>query len=159
MAEKDVCNVFISHVHEDDAGLKKLKDLLAGKEMQIRDASIHAGKENDAKDPDYIKSKILAPQIDWAGVFITYITPKTKGSAWVDWEIEYAAKQGKRIVGIWGHGDKDCEVPDALKIYADAVVGWNADQIIDAINGKMNDWENPDGSQPALRPIKRYSCA
>ena len=39
---------------------------------------------------------ILAPQIDWAGTFIVYITPKTKGSAWVDWEIEYAAKQGKR---------------------------------------------------------------
>ena len=154
----EIKNVFISHVHEDDAGLKTLKDLLGSKGLTIRDASIHAGKENDAKSPDYIKSEILGPQIDWAGIFIVYVTPKTKGSEWVDWEIEYAAKQGKRIVGIWGHGDTDCEVRDALKEYADAVVAWNGDKIIDAINGKTTEWDNPDGSQCAPRPIKRFKC-
>jgi hypothetical protein len=107
----------------------------------------------------YIKSQILAPQIDWAGTFLVYITPKTKGSSWVDWEIEYAAKQGKRIVGIWGHGDNNCEVPEGLRDYADAVVGWHGDRIIDAITGKLNEWDNPDGSRCAPRPIKRYSCA
>ena len=157
MAE-DIKNVFISHVHEDDDGLGNLKDLLASKGMSIRDASIHSGKENNATSADYIKSQVLAPQIDWAGTFIVYVTPKTKGSEWVDWEIEYAAKQGKRIVGVWGHGDNNCEVPDALKEYADSVVGWNADRIIDAINGKNNSWENSDGSQCAPRPITRYSC-
>jgi hypothetical protein len=159
MAEKSTNNVFISHVHEDDAGLQKLKDLAASKGKQIRDASIHAGKENEAKDSDYIKSKVLAPQIDWAGTFVVYITPNTKGSTWVDWEIEYAARQAKRIIGVWGHGHNNCEVPEALKNYADAVVGWNGDRIVDAIDGKVNDWDNPDGSQCALRPIKRYSCA
>src|SRR5258708_4647430 len=107
-------NVFISHIHEDDAGLKKLKDLLANKGVAIRDASIHAGKENDAKSPDYIKSAILAPQINWAGTFVVYITPQTKDSDWVNWEIEYAAKQDKRIVGVWGYGDSQCEIPEAL---------------------------------------------
>lgn len=156
--DTDVKNVFVSHVHEDDAGLQKLKDLVASKGMNIRDASIHKGKENDAKSPDYIKSKILAPQIDWAGAFIVYITPKTKGSPWVDWEIEYAEKQGKQIIGVWAHGDNDCEVPEALKKYADAVVGWNADRIIEAINGKITDWDNPDGTLCNPRPIRRYSC-
>lgn len=139
--------------------LKKLKDLLGSKGIEIRDSSIHAGKENNATDPDYIKSKILAPQIDWAGVFITYITPNTKGSPWVDWEIEYAVKQGKRIIGVWGHGYNNCEVPDTLENYADAVVGWNGDRIVGALNGEVNDWDNPDGNQRAPRPIKRYSCA
>jgi hypothetical protein len=157
MAE-DTKNVFISHVHEDDAGLSKLKDLLASKGMAIRDASIHKGKENEATSPEYIKSNILAPQINWAGTFIVYVTPKTKDSKWVNWEIEYAAKQGKRIVGVWGHGDNNCELPDALKEYGDAVVGWNGEKIVDAINGKNNEWENSDGSQCAPRPIKRYSC-
>lgn len=36
MAQDSTKSVFISHVHEDDAGLKKLKDLLA-KGMSIRD--------------------------------------------------------------------------------------------------------------------------
>ena len=58
MAEKIVTNVFISHVHEDDEGLGKLKELLKSKDMHIRDASIHKGKENEAKSPDYIKSEI-----------------------------------------------------------------------------------------------------
>jgi hypothetical protein len=152
-------NVFISHIHEDDEGLGKLKDLLSSKGLNIRDASIHSGKENAAKSPEYIKSEVLAPQINWAGTFLVYITPHTKESKWVDWEIEYAEKQGKRIVGIWGHGDNECDIPDALDKYADAVVGWNGDRIIDAINGNVDAWDNPDGSRRDARPIKRYSCA
>src|SRR5262245_41051793 len=120
---EDTKNVFISHVHEDDDGLTKLKDLLSTKGMTIRDASIHKGKENDANAPAYIKSEILAPQINWAGVFIVYVTPATKDSIWVDWEINYAEKLGKRIIGVWGHGDNNCEMPEALEKYADAVVG------------------------------------
>ena len=138
----DSRNVFISHVHKDDAGLQKLKDLLKAKGMAVRGSSVHTGKFNDAKDPGYIKTGILAPLIKWAGIFIFYVSPQTKNSDWVNWEIEYAAKQGMRIVGVWELGDQGCELPGALKEYADAVVGWNGDAIIDAINGK-------DGSQMA----------
>jgi len=150
-------NVFISHVHEDDAGLQKLKDLLAAKGMNVRDSSVHTGKFNDAKDPAYIKTGILAPLINWAGTFICYVSPQTKNSDWVNWEIEYAAKQGKRIVGVWQHGDQGCELPDALKEYADAVVGWNGDAIVDAINGQ-DGWQTPDGAPCASVPLKRHPC-
>jgi hypothetical protein len=153
----DIKNVFISHVHEDDAGLQKLKDLLHPKGMQIRDASIHKGKFNNAKDPDYIKSGLLAPLIDWAGTFICYVSPLTKQSPWVNWEIEYAAKLGKRIVGVWQHGDNECDIPDALKEYADAMVGWNGEAIIDAINGK-DGWQKPDGSLGDPVELKRHPC-
>ena len=37
-------NVFISHIHEDDAGLARLKDLTARHGMVCRDGSITAGK-------------------------------------------------------------------------------------------------------------------
>lgn len=151
-------NVFVSHVHEDDAGLQKLKDLLGKNGMSLRDASINSSSPNEAKSEDYIKSQILAPQINWAGTFICYVTPETRNSKWVNWEIEYAEKQGKRIVGIWGHGDNNCEVPDALAKYADAMVGWNADRIMGAIDGTINGWDNPDGSECATRPIRRFTC-
>ncbi|HVI89230.1 MAG TPA: TIR domain-containing protein [Dongiaceae bacterium] len=150
-------NVFISHVHEDDAGLKKLKDLLAPNGMEIRDSSIHKGKFNNAKDPNYIKNEILAPAINWAGTFICYVSPQTKDSEWVNWEIEYAAKQGKRIVGIWEHGEKECELPAALKECADAVVGWNSGSIIEAIESK-DIWELPDGKPTPIVPLKRHPC-
>lgn len=157
MVEKK--NVFISHVHKDDHGLQKLKDLLASKGMEVRDSSIHTGKFNKASDEHYIKTQILAPAINWAGVLICYVSPQTKDSDWVSWEIEYAAKQDKpkRIVGVWAHGEKGCDLPTALEEYADALVGWNGDAIIDAINGK-DSWEKPDGSARASVPLKRHPC-
>src|ERR1700751_749752 len=152
----DTKNVFISHVHEDDTGLGKLKDLLSKCGMSIRDSSINSDKPNNAQSSDYIKSQILAPQIQWAGTFLVYISPQTKNSEWVNWEIEYAAKLDKRIVGVWEHGANECDVPNALKDYADAVVGWQGERIMDAINGKIDDWEHPDGTPQTPRPIKRY---
>ena len=153
----DMKNVFVSHVHADDSGLQKLKDLLKPQGLEVRDSSIHTGKFNNAKDPDYIKTQILAPAINWAGVFICYVSPQTKTSAWVNWEIEYAAKQGKRIVGIWAHGEKECDPPSALKEHADALVGWSGSAIVDAINGK-DQWEKPDGGACTPVPIKRHPC-
>ena len=150
-------NVFISHVHKDDEGLTDLKNLLKSKGMDVRDSSITNDKPNNAKSPEYIKSAILGPRIDWAGCMIVYISPETKNSDWVNWEIEYAAKQGKRIVGVWEHGEKECDLPDALKEYADAMVGWNGDAIIDAINGK-DSWEKPDGGACDPVPLKRHPC-
>lgn len=154
----EINNVFVSHVHEDDAGLQKLKDLAAKHGRELRDASIDSTSPNNAKNSDYIKQKILAPQIEWAGTFVVYITPKTKNSEWVNWEIEYAHKLGKRIIGVWAYGHNDCEVPEGLERYADAIVGWNGSQILDAIDGKVEGWERPDGSPVPERPIKRYGC-
>ena len=151
-------NIFISHVHEDDAGLAKLKDLLATKGFNARDASITAEKPNMARNPDYIKSTILAPRIKWSGTMIVYVSPATRNSPWVDWEIEYAHKVGKRIVGVWARGANESDTPDALDLYADAVVGWNSDRIIGAVIGKIDDWWTPAGDHRPPRPIVRYSC-
>ena len=90
-------NVFISHVHEDDDGLAKVKDLVAKGGLTVRDASINKTNPNEATSPDYIKSGILAPQIRWASTLLVYVTPKTKDSDWVNWEIEYAVEKGELL--------------------------------------------------------------
>ena len=140
-------NVFISHIHEDDEGLADLKDLASRHGMNLRDSSITKGKFNNASDPDYIKYEILGPHIRWASVLVVYVSPETKNHPWVDWEIEYAHKLGKRIVGVWERGARDCELPEPLKDYADAVVGWNGESIIDAISGDSDEWR-PHLTQP-----------
>src|SRR2546427_6290129 len=84
----DVMNVFISHVHEDDGGLEKLTNLIEKGGLSVRDASINSSNPNEAQSPDYIKSQILAPRIQWASTLLVYITPKTKDSDYVNWEIE-----------------------------------------------------------------------
>jgi hypothetical protein len=154
----DIKNVFISHVHEDDGGLADLKQLIGKGGLTIRDSSINSSNPNDAKHPDYIKSQILAPQIQWASTLLVYITPKTKNSEWVNWEIEYAEKQGKRIVGIYAHGANECDIPEALEKYADDVRGWNSDGVVEAILGETNEWHMPTGELRDPRPIKRYGC-
>ena len=151
-------NVFISHIHEDDATLQGLKDLLRRNGYQIRDGSIDSSKPNDAKNPDYIKSQVLAPRIRWAGTMVVLISDKTHQSQWVDWEIEYAHQQGKRIIGVWDQGAKDSDVPAALDSYADAVVGWQADRVMDAITGNINNWTTVSGEPPAARAIARVRC-
>ena len=157
MAE-EIKNVFVSHVHEDDDGLSKLKDLLANNGLNIRDFSIKSDNPNDAHSEEYIKSQILAPRIQQSSAIVVYISPETKDSAWVNWEIEYAQKQDKRIVGVWAYGENGCEIPSALSKYADAVVGWTGNRIIDAIGGKISGIENPDGTPGTPRDIARYSC-
>ena len=152
-------NVFISHIHEDDAGLARLKDLTARHGMVCRDGSITAGKFNSATNENYIKYEILAPRIKWASVLIVYISPETKYSDYVNWEIEYAYKQGKRIVGVWAWGSKDCEIPEALDLYGDAVVGWNGESITDAIDGTSDKFYKQDGSPWDYQNIRRYTCS
>ncbi len=155
---EEIRNVFISHKHEDDDGLGDLKRLVEQHGMTWRDYSITADNPNNAHNEEYIKREILAPRIRQSSCLVVYVSEKTKTSDWVDWDIEYAEKQGKRIVGVWERGARDCELPEALDRYADAVVGWNADSIIDAINGNSNEWRHPDGSKQDYRAIRRYAC-
>lgn len=151
-------NVFISHRHEDDDGLKDLKSLMSRHGITARDYSITADNPNNAHNEDYIKYRILAPRIRLSGCLVVYVSEKTRLSEWVDWEIEYAQRLGKRIVGVWERGDRNCELPAALERYADAVVGWNGGSIVDAITGESDAWYNQDGTPQAYRNIRRYSC-
>jgi hypothetical protein len=154
----EIKNVFISHIHEDDDGLDDLKQLIEKGGVTVRDSSIDSSSPNSAKDPEYIKSQILAPQIQWASTLLVYITPDTKNSEWVNWEIEYAEKEGKRIVGVYARGSNECDVPEALEKYADDVRGWQSDGIVDAILGERNEWLLPSGELRTLRPIARFGC-
>lgn len=149
-------NVFISHIHEDDEGLPRLKDLASRHGMNCRDGSITTGKFNNASNEEYIKYEILAPRIKWASVLVVYISPETRDSDWVNWEIEYAAKEGKRIVGVWARGEKGCELPEALRQHRDALVGWNGESIIDAINGNSDKSYRQDGSEWDYQNIPRH---
>ncbi len=153
----EIKNIFISHIHEDDKGLNKLKYLAKENGLGIRDSSITSEKPNQAKDQEYIQQQILKPGIDWASVLVVYISPETKDSEWVNWEIKYALEQGKRLVGVWAWGESKCEIPELVDKHADAIVGWNGESIVDAITGESNDSYDQTGSKN-YREIERYSC-
>lgn len=153
--EVPVKNVFISHIHEDDERIGQLKELLARKGYPVRDGSINKNKPNNAKNPEYIKREILRPQITWAGTLMVLITPKTRHSEWVDYEIREAVRQGKPVIGVWGRGARDCDLPDAMIEFGFRVVGWNGDSIIAALEGSKEPWEKCDGTPLPRRDLPR----
>ncbi len=159
----DTHNLFISHVHEDDHKLQALKGLLSRNGYDIRDGSIDSSKPNNANSPDYIKREILAPKIQWAGTMVVLISPYTHTSEWVNWEVEYANRLGKRIVGIYVQGGKESDLPDAFKKFGDALVGWNSENLMGAVRGEHDNWCEPasDGTYTLRDPrwrLERYSC-
>lgn len=153
----DPHNIFISHRHEDDALVSQLKDLLTVAGARIRDSSVTSETPNSAQSADYIR-QILADQIRWAGKVIVILTPDTKNHPWVDWEIEYARKfPDKRIIGVWAPGAEPGDMPSALEDYANAIVSWDADSILNALEG-VDNWEKPDGDPSPIHEIPRAAC-
>lgn len=138
-------NVFISHYGKDDEQIGKLKELLDKKGYTLKNSSIDSTKPNEASNPDYIRA-LLRSRIEWAGTTIVLIGPETHTREWVDWEIEYSNKCGNRIVGIFIQGASESNVPEAFEKFGDALVGWQSGSVIDAIEGKNNSWERPDGA-------------
>lgn len=155
----EIKNIFISHRHEDDDGLKELKRLAGEHGIACRDYSIRSDNPNNAHNEEYIKYQILAPRIRQSGCLVVYISEQTRTSEWVDWEIDYARKLGKRIVGVWAWGERDCQIPEALDRHRDALVGWKGESIVDAITGASNRSFNRDGSEQSYRDIPRHNCS
>jgi MTH538 TIR-like domain (DUF1863) len=153
----ETCNVFVSHLHEDDARIEDLKGLVGDRGLAIRDSSINAERPNRAKDPDYIKHQILALRIDWASTMVVLISPETKDSEYVAWEIEYAERSETRVVGVYTRGSAESDMPEGLEDYADAIVNWNGDAIVDAIRG-ADVFRDPDGTPRRPRDIARHNC-
>lgn len=135
-------DIFVSHYHTDAEKIEDMKSLLKNKGFEMRDSSIYEAKaKNDANNEDYIKA-LIRPHITWASTVVVLIGDKTAKSAWVNWEIEAAERKGKRIIGVYLQDEKDSPIPSALTQYGSALVGWNSDSIIKAIQGD-DTWIGP----------------
>lgn len=155
-ADKEIKNIFVSHYHKDEESIQKLKDLLSD-DYCIKNYSVTTDKYNEAENEDYIKYEYLKPLITQSSALICFIGPETHDSEWVDWEIREAEKLGKPIIGVYIQGAKDSDVPQALKEFADAIVGWNADNIMKALGGESG-FVNADGTPRASVSGGRVTC-
>lgn len=133
--------MFISHKGEDEDKIDDFKNMMERKGYIIKDSSIRESDPNNAHNPDYIKSKYLGPSISWAGTFIVLIGDNTHTSDWVNWEIEYAHKLDKTIIGVFIRGESDAILPKAFAQYGDKCVKWNSDKIDRAIQTNEALWE------------------
>ncbi|MEO7313388.1 MAG: TIR domain-containing protein [Chitinophagaceae bacterium] len=99
---------------------------------------------DEKKVSDRVIERILRIKISWASSVVVLIGKDTHTRPWVNWEIDKANEQGKRIVGVYVRGGTEADVPASLEKYASAIVGWNTDNIVSAIDGE-NNFQNPDG--------------
>ncbi|MDH7912075.1 TIR domain-containing protein [Winogradskyella sp. SYSU M77433] len=150
-------NVFISHHGKDDDKVQDLKRRLIDKGYSIRNYSVDSTKHTEKKRPsDRVIQRFLRRQVSWAGTFICMIGKRTFSRKWVNDEIRMAHQQGKKIVGIYTHGNKDVQLPQAFKKYGGALLGWNSLNKLGAImDGKDFPVENPQG-QPR-KPIYKMA--
>lgn len=153
-------HVFISHHHADDEAVDNLTGLLLRAGYDIRNSSIRAKPANQERlekgliRPEVIR-RLLRRKISWAGTVVVLIGKDTHTRPWVDWEIEQANRQGKRIVGIYERGGTEADISAPLEKYASAICGWDTKCIMDAIDGRENPFQNPDCSprSPSHSPV------
>lgn len=152
----DKINLFVSHYGGDEKYIEPLKKLI-GSRFSVRDSSIVETEPNNASNEQYIKYKILAPKIDWAGTMVVLVGPKTHERDYVNWEIDYAIRHDKKIIGVFLPGAEDADVPEGLKKYGDSLVSWDSNKINATIGGKV-EWEKSDGNQRNSSMMSRGRC-
>lgn len=143
-------HVFISHHHADDQAVTNMTDMLSRNGYEIRNSSIRAKPENQERlakglVSDNTIKRLLRMKMSWASTVIVVIGKNTAQRPWVDWEIDQAKRQGKRIIGVYERGGTENDKPASLEQYASAIVNWNADSIISAVEG-ANTFQTPAGN-------------
>lgn len=130
--------------------MDKLSNLLGKQGYEIRNSSIRAKPANQERldkglVSDLVIKRLLRRKISWASTVVVLIGKETHARPWVNWEITKANQLGKRIVGVFMRGASDADIPAALNNYGSALVNWNSNSIIDAVDGKDNCFEAAGG--------------
>ncbi|MDM1072281.1 TIR domain-containing protein [Empedobacter brevis] len=150
-------NIFISHFFKDDGKVQDLKRRLKDSGYSVRNFSVDSTKHKDGRTPSKkVIERYLRIRITLSKTFICVIGDKTHTRPWVDFEIKEAIRQGKKIVGIFNHGDKDkVEIPEALKRHGVDIIGWNSiDKLGSIIESDGNDISSPSEFNYIINRVK-----
>jgi hypothetical protein len=121
-----------------------------GNGYDVRNSSVRMKPANQrrmeqGRVKDATIKRLLRMKMSWASTVVVLVGAKTHSRPWVNWEIEQANRQGKRIVGVYLKGGTAANVPKALNDYGHALVKWNPKSIADAVEGRSNRFETPGG--------------
>ena len=122
-------SVFICHDWEYSDEYHRVRSFLNdAPNFSWRDLSV---PEHDPLDTDDMLQKNLRDQIRPADVMLVLAGMYTAHSEWMDWEMAFARRIGKHIIGVkpWGN----VQLPVVVQNNADEIVGWNTDSIVNAI--------------------------
>lgn len=162
-AENKRRHLFISHHHKDDHEVTKFTRLISNQGYDIRNSSVRMKPSNqrrmeEGRVSDKVIERILRMKISWASTVVVLIGKETHERKWVNWEIDKANEQGKRIVGVYLRGGTEADIPKSFEDYGSALVNWNSESIIEALGGK-NNFKRPDGTdRPRSDSSTSFDC-
>lgn len=122
-------NVFISFHVNDEAKVDLLRSQSKNEkyDIEFRDYSV--------KEPFDEKWKTNCRQrIAQTSVVVVMIGEKTAERPAVNWEVEEAYRQGKKVVGIRIYRDKNHEIPKAMRDKKAPILDWNLKDVDREIN-------------------------
>jgi len=145
-------HIFISHHSKDDKDVGRLTDMLKRNGYDARNSSLRLKPRNkerweQKRIPERTLKRLLRMRIRWAGTLVVLIGKDTHSRPWVDWEIREAAKQGKRVVGVFARGGGNADIPPAFEEFGSSLENWNSNSIMRAIDGTDNTFRTPDGTE------------
>lgn len=141
----EIRTLFISHAPRDGETFQGLQALCKKQRYGIEGGPPPSGTSSTAR-------------IDAADALVVVISPATRTRAEVNEEIEYAHRQGKRIVGVYAPDGTESDVPASFQKYGPALVTCQAEQVLAALVGDINHWFTPDGDAVSEREIDRFTC-
>ncbi|WP_141593827.1 TIR domain-containing protein [Myxococcus sp. AB056] len=152
-------NLVFCHACRDDAVLHELAAHLETRGFVVRTLPFDGASLSGAVVEPGANELSSRSSIDWAGTLVVLISPGARVRAGIDSEIEYAERGRKRIVGVYVCGGQEADLPAGFQKYGAALVSWPSERVLDALDGGLNTWFEPDGKTPVQeRDIERFTC-
>jgi hypothetical protein len=129
------CNVFISFSSDDLDEVNLLRGQAKNENSDIEFNDWSLKKTFDSKEADYIKRGIRE-RIRQCSVTVVYVSDKTAGSKWVDWEIRESIAMGKGVVAMHKGDTPPARLPKAVTENKVSVVSWNQKALAEAIKNQ-----------------------
>ena len=123
------CLIFICHDWEYSHDYYRIYDILhAAPNFEWENLSV---PDHDPLDTNAQLQYNLRNQIRPAHVMLVLSGMYTAHSKWMDWEMAFARRIGKPILGIAPWGSR--VIPRTVQSNADEIIGWRQDSIVSAI--------------------------
>jgi hypothetical protein len=120
--------VFISHAwHRSDDYHRIVQFLDETRNFRWINLSVPEHDPMSGSDLAYEVRNQMRP----ADVFVIIAGMYVAHSGWIDFELSFARRIGRPIVGVWRRGSQ--RLPQAIQRAAEDVVGWNGASIVRAI--------------------------
>jgi len=125
-------NVFISFTSEDLAEVNLLRGQAKNENSDIEFNDWSLREPFDSKKADYIRRGIRE-RIRQCSVTVVYVSNKTAGSKWVDWEIRESIAMGKGVVAMHKGDKPPSRLPKTVTANNVPVVPWTQKELAKAI--------------------------